>query len=150
MLMLLAVAAAQPSPEALRLGRQLAEVGTLSTLLPMMKKSEVEELISDHPELNPNDQAKLRASADRVFETGRERLLSATGRAYAEHLSIADLRSVLAFQVERGGDTVSSSDPRSHRRDDEECRKARFQGRRSCRLLQGNREALPQIAVSGT
>ncbi len=98
MLMLLAVAAAQPSPEALRLGRQLAEVGTLSTLLPMMKKSEVEELINDHPELSPNDQAKLRASADRVFEAGRERLLSATGRAYAEHLSIADLRSVLAFQ----------------------------------------------------
>ena len=50
MLILLA-AAAQPSPDALRLGRKLAEVGTLSTILPMMKKSEVEELINDHPEL---------------------------------------------------------------------------------------------------
>lgn len=98
MLILLAAAAAQPSPDALRLGRKLAEVGTLATILPMMKKSEVEELINDHPELDSDDQAKLRASADRVFETGRERLLSATGRAYAEHLSIADLRSVLAFQ----------------------------------------------------
>ena len=97
-LLFLAAAAAQPSPEALKLGRQLAEVGTLATLLPMMKQTEVQELINDHPELSSAEQAQLREVAERVFLSGRERLLAATGRAYAEHLSRADLRSVLAFQ----------------------------------------------------
>ena len=37
-LMLAAAAAAQPSPEALRLGRELANYGTLASLLPLLKE----------------------------------------------------------------------------------------------------------------
>ena len=96
--LLLAAATAQPSPEALRLGRQLAGVGTLATLLPMLKQTEIQGLINDHPELSKDDQAMLRTTADRVYDAGRDRLLAATGRAYAEHMSVADLRAVLKFQ----------------------------------------------------
>jgi hypothetical protein len=96
-LLLAAAAAAQPSAEAQRLGRQLADHGTLAALLPMMKAKEVEELLSSHKELKPAEQQQLRAVANRVFEQGRDRLLDATGRAYAERLSVADLKKLVAF-----------------------------------------------------
>ena len=92
-----AAAAAQPSAEAQRLGRELANHGTLAALLPMMKAKEVDELIAVHPELGPADKAKLRQVAERTFEQGRQRIISATGRAYAQRLSVADLRRLVAF-----------------------------------------------------
>jgi hypothetical protein len=110
-LMLLSAAAAQPSPEGLRLGRQLAEVGTLTTLLPLMKQSEIQELINDNPQLTPAEQLQLRAVAERVFEQGRDRLLTATARAYAEQLSIRDMRRVLAFQSSPAGKRYRSAMP---------------------------------------
>lgn len=97
LLMFAAAAAAQPSPEALRLGRELANHGTLAGLLPLMKAKEVGELIADHRELSAAEQARLRQVADRVFEQGRDRILGATGRSYAERLSIADLRQLTRF-----------------------------------------------------
>ena len=96
-LFLLAAAAAQPSPEAMRLGQQIARSGTLAALLPLIKKQQVEELIGAHPELGPADQAKLRSTGERVFASGRKRVLDGEGRAYAANLSIADLRVVAAY-----------------------------------------------------
>ncbi len=96
--LMLAAAAAAPSPEALSLGRQLAETGALAGLLPQISAKETEELVADHPEFSAADKAALRATARRVFEAGRDRLMDATGRAYAERLSVRDLRKLVAFQ----------------------------------------------------
>jgi hypothetical protein len=97
-LLFLAATAAQPSPEALRLGRELAESGTLATVLPLMAKKETEELVAAHPELSAVETATLRATAKRVFSAGRERLMDSEARALAERLTLADLRAIAAFQ----------------------------------------------------
>lgn len=97
LILALALAMATPSAEAQRLGRELAEAGTLAALLPLIQEKETEEIVSAHPELSDSDKAALRATAKRVYDLGRERLLSATGRAYAERLSIADLKRLVAF-----------------------------------------------------
>jgi len=94
----LALGAAAPTPEAVTLGRQLAETGTLASLLPLIQAKEAEELVAAHPELSQADKAALQATAKRVFEAGRDRLMAATGRAYAERLSITDLRKLVVFQ----------------------------------------------------
>ena len=96
-LLFLGVAAAQPSPEALRLGRELADHGTLAALLPLLKAKEIAELVADHKQLSPADQAQLRETAEKVFNKGRDRILSATGQAYAQQLSVGDLRKLVAF-----------------------------------------------------
>ena len=99
----LLLAAAEPSAEALALGRQVADSGTLAALLPLMQQKETEELIAAHKELTAAEQEKLRATAASVYEIGRERLMQAEARAYAERLSIDDLRAVAAFQGSEAG-----------------------------------------------
>jgi hypothetical protein len=93
----LALAAASPTPERLRLGRELAESGTLTALLPMVADKEIGELVAAHPQLSEADRAGLRETARATYRAGRDRLMEATGRAYAERLSIADLRALVAF-----------------------------------------------------
>ena len=100
---LILAAAAQPSPEAVRLGRQLAESGMLSTILPMMQMKETEELIAAHPELSQNEKLELRVTSQRVYETGRDRLLEAEGRSFAKRMSVRDLRTAVAFQRSPAG-----------------------------------------------
>lgn len=91
------LAAAAPSAEAERLGRELANHGTLAALLPLKKAQEVEELLAAHRDLTASEQAQLRKTADRVFEKGRDRVLTATGHAYAKALSVKDLRKIVFF-----------------------------------------------------
>ena len=100
---LLLLAAAQPSAEALRLGRQLAESGTLATVLPMIEQKETDELVAAHPELSADEKAALKATAKRTYEAGRERLMTAEAQAYAQRLGIADLRAAVAFQTGPAG-----------------------------------------------
>jgi hypothetical protein len=100
-LLALALAASAPSSEGLRLGRELAESGTLAALMPMVAEKEIGELVAAHPELSEADRAAFRATARATYEAGRNRLMDATGRAYAERLSIADLRALVAFNRTR-------------------------------------------------
>jgi hypothetical protein len=93
----LAAAVVQPSAEAERLGRELANHGTLAALLPLMKTQAVNDLVAAHKELSAADQGQLRETADRVFNQGRDRILIATGHAYAKALSVNDLRRIVAF-----------------------------------------------------
>lgn len=102
-LLFMAVIATQPSTEALRLGREAAQTGELATMLPLLEAKETEELIAAHPELASADKEKLKATADKVYRSGREKLLSATAVAYARHLSIDDLRHLLAFRRSAAG-----------------------------------------------
>jgi hypothetical protein len=93
----LAVAAAAPTPEAEKLGRLLAEAGTLAALLPLIQQKETEEMIAQSA-LTDAEKAAFRVTAKRVFDEGRERLMAATGKDYAERLSVEDLRSLVAFE----------------------------------------------------
>jgi hypothetical protein len=94
----LMLAAAPPSAEAERLGRRLADAGTLAALLPLIQAKEVNELVVAHPELNAKERDDLRNTAKQVYQQGSAKLLAATGHAYAARLSISDLRKLIAFQ----------------------------------------------------
>ena len=107
----LALAAVAPSAEALALGRQVAEAGTLASLIQLVQAKETDELIEAHPELGEADKVKLRATAQRIYEGGREKLMQATARAYAERLSVADLRAIVAFQDSDAGKRYRASIP---------------------------------------
>ena len=89
---------AEPPPEALSLSRELAETGTLAAVLPLVQAKETEELIANNPELSPAERDQLRAIAKATFRQGRERIMDATARAYAERLPLGDLRALAAFQ----------------------------------------------------
>jgi hypothetical protein len=93
----LALLASDPSAEALALGKRLAEAGTLAALLPIKVEQETEELVAEHPEYNEADKSALRAVAAQQGSVGIDRLMDATGRAYANALSLEDLRVLVAF-----------------------------------------------------
>jgi hypothetical protein len=95
--MALKIAAAEPSQEALALGKEMAETGMLATLLPILEADSTEKLVADFPELSDAEKQKLREVAHRTYLEGRGRLLQADGRAYAEQLSVDDLRALVAF-----------------------------------------------------
>lgn len=79
------------------LGREIAENGMLANLLPLVAQRDTEELVAAHPELSAAEQGQLRATSARIFAAGRDRLLTATARAYAQRMSLAQLRRVVAF-----------------------------------------------------
>jgi hypothetical protein len=62
-----------------------------------MKSAQVEELLKEDVSLTAAEKEKLRATADRVFEQGYTRLMTATGNAYARQLSVRDLRALTRF-----------------------------------------------------
>ncbi len=93
----LALLAPDPTPEALALGRRLAETGTLASLVPVMIAKDTAELESQYPDLTDAERAVFRAIAAEQAKAGTDRLMEATGMAYAETLSIEDLRSLVAF-----------------------------------------------------
>lgn len=95
--LLLAAAAAQPSAEALRLGNEIAQHGTLAAVLPLKEQQDTAELLAEDKSLTAAEQAQVRATVKRLYADGTKRLFEATGRAYAERLSLADLRVVAAF-----------------------------------------------------
>ena len=96
-MMALMMAAAEPSPEALALGKEMAQAGMLATLLPILEADSTEKLFAEFPELGEAEKQKLREVAHRTYLEGRDRLLEADGRGYAEQLSVEDLRALVAF-----------------------------------------------------
>lgn len=111
MIIAMLIAAAAPSAEALTLSQEVAEGGMLATILPVLQKKETEELIDAHPELSAAEKARLRATSERVYATGRKKLMDADARAWASHLDIADLRAIAAFQRSEAGKHYRSAIP---------------------------------------
>lgn len=111
LLLMLAAATAQPSPEALRLGRVLAENGTLGTLLPLIQQKESAELIAAHPELTGSEKDALGATAKAVYEDHRNKLMDVEALAFAKQLSIADLRAIAAFERSPAGGRFRAANP---------------------------------------
>ncbi len=94
---LLLQAAPDPSPEALALGRRLAETGTLAALLPALVAKDADELVGEHPELSGAEKAELRATSQAVSKANIDRLMTEIGRAYAETLTVGELKTLVAF-----------------------------------------------------
>ena len=96
-LIVLALAVSTPTSEAKRLGRKLAEHGTLASLLPVMEAKETDELLAEEPTLTSAQKARLRIIAKNTFQASYDRLMTATGDAYAKQLSEKDLRALARF-----------------------------------------------------
>jgi len=88
-----------PPPEALALGRRLAEAGTLASLLPMIAAKETDEVVAAHPDLSPAERDAYRRIAAATLARGSDRLFAAEGRAFAERLTTEELRALVAFQT---------------------------------------------------
>lgn len=110
--LLLALAAPTvPSAEAEALGVQLARLGSLASVLPVLELKETDELLDSMPELRAGERLKLRMVAHRVAVEGSERLLRAEGRALAERLSIADLKALIDFAESAPAQRMRAAEP---------------------------------------
>jgi hypothetical protein len=104
--------AAAPTAEAEALGLRLARAGTLATLLPLMEAKEADELVAQHRDLSPAEQAQLRATAHEVASATAERLLTAEGKAFAANLSIEDLRALVAHAESEAAQRMRAAQPK--------------------------------------
>jgi hypothetical protein len=96
-LMAMLLAGAEPTVEAMALGRELAEQGTLTGLLTLLEVKETDDLVKEHPELSAAEQAALRKSAHRTFRTGFAKVMNESAKGYVERLSIEELRALVSF-----------------------------------------------------
>ena len=85
------------TPEAEELGVYIALNGMLSGLLPLAAQRDIREILAANPSLTAAEQAQLRATGARVIAAELGRLMTATGHAYAQRMSLAELRRVAAF-----------------------------------------------------
>lgn len=97
MILMLYLAAGAPSPEAERLGRELAASRSIEVILPAIAAKETDEVIAQHPELTTTDAELLRQTGQKVATEARDKLVEAFGHRYAVSLTIADLRSLVRF-----------------------------------------------------
>ena len=97
MSLLAALLLAQATPEAVRLGEELASYGTLSVIGPLITAKETEELVAAHPELSAEEKDRLRATARKVAADLRARAIRAEGAAFAQALSVTDLKALVRF-----------------------------------------------------
>jgi hypothetical protein len=97
LMLALLLQAAAPGPEAIALGERLARSGTLASLIPEITARDTEQLVAAHPELDVADVTALRRIAAETAERGAGQLYAAMGRAYAERLSKADLKRLVAY-----------------------------------------------------
>lgn len=93
----LVMIAAEPNAESLALGRELSERGTLATLLKVAEAKDKADLAARNPGMSDADKAALDAAVTDIYAAERERLFAADARSFATHLSIDDLRALVAF-----------------------------------------------------
>jgi hypothetical protein len=96
LIMFAAQAAAPPPAEAELLGRRLAAKSGIATIAPLMIEKDVTELAGEAPDLSPTERARLLAIGRAEGKAGIDRLVAALGHAYAQRLSVADLRVLVA------------------------------------------------------
>jgi hypothetical protein len=98
MMLLLAILASAATPEEVELGTRLARSGNVASIIPVIEMRQTEELIKAMPHLTKAERDRFRATAHAVAEKGTDFLFRAEGRAYAERLSLADLKALIAFE----------------------------------------------------
>ncbi|MDF0542824.1 DUF2059 domain-containing protein [Sphingobium sp. H39-3-25] len=103
--------AAAPTTQAEALGIRLARSGTLASVLPAVAAKETEELVAAHPELSPTEMTRLRATAADVARKGQDRILQAEGIAFAQKLSLDDLKALVAFYESPAAARMKAASP---------------------------------------
>lgn len=97
-MLILAILAAAVTPEELDLGTKLARSGNVASIIPVIEMRQTEQLIETMPHLTKAERDRFRQIAHAVAEKGTDFLFRAEGRAYAERLSLADLKALIAFE----------------------------------------------------
>ena len=95
-LLLQAASPVGPSPEAVVLGRRLAESGPLAAIAPLLIARDASELADEDPTLTASERQQLLDLAGAKGKAGLARLIAALADTYAKRLSIADLRILVA------------------------------------------------------
>lgn len=97
-MLIFAILAAAATPEEIDLGTRLARSGNIASIIPVIELRQTEELIKTMPHLTRAERDQFRETAHLVAEKGTDFLFRAEGRAYAERLSLADLKALIAFE----------------------------------------------------
>ena len=85
-----------PSPEAVALGRRLAESGPLAAIAPLLIARDASDLADEDPTLTASERQQLLDLAGAKGKAGMARLIAALADTYAKRLSVADLRILVA------------------------------------------------------
>ncbi|GBH32968.1 hypothetical protein [Sphingobium xenophagum] len=87
---------APPSGEAETLGRRLAASSALASMIPMLVEKDLAELAAEAPDLSDSEKQALLTIGRAQAAQAVDKLLATMGHAYAERLSIPDMRALIA------------------------------------------------------
>ena len=112
LLAMMMLAAAEPGAEALALGRELSERGTLAVLLNVAEAKDKADLAAKNPGMSGADKAALDAAVTQAYAAERDRLFDADARSFATNLSVEDLRALVAFSRTKAAESQRSAMPK--------------------------------------
>jgi hypothetical protein len=87
----------KPSPQAEELGLRLARAGSFAAIAPLLAQRDIDSVVKAHPDWAPEDVALYRKTAAKVAESNIARLIRALGHAYARHMSVVDMASLVGI-----------------------------------------------------
>jgi len=99
--MALALQGPIPAVEAeqkIALATEIVSTSLLAIVGPLQTAAEIEEIVAQHPELTPEEQASLRAVGTERAEAIGEAALATEAQALADALPLETLRTVAAYQ----------------------------------------------------
>ena len=106
------LAAAEPTSEALALGRELSEQGTLAALLNVAESKDKADLATRNPGMSTADRIALDAAVAQAYAAERDRLFAADARSFATHLSVEDMRTLVAAAKSSAAQHLRDAMPR--------------------------------------
>ncbi len=112
--LVLALQSATPVSEAdekAALATEIAATSLLATIGPLQTAAEIEEIVAQHPELTPEEQANLRAIGTEHAQALDRRALATEAQALADALSLETLRSVAAYQRSEAAQAYRAATP---------------------------------------
>ena len=111
MLILAGQAALAHPAEAELLGRRLATKSGIATIAPLMIEKDLAELAGEAPGLSQAERQRLLAIGRAEGRAGLDRLVAALGHAYAQRLSVADLRLLVAQSESKAAEHRRTAEP---------------------------------------
>lgn len=102
-----ALSSAPASAEALRLGEQLARIGSFGTITGAMGAAQTEELVKSIPSATPAEQQQLRALATAHLAAIRVTTTAKVGAIYARHFTLPELRAITRFYASSAGHALT-------------------------------------------
>jgi hypothetical protein len=112
LLLILAQAAASSiPPEAHDLGLRLARTSGLAAIAPALIEKDLAELAKEEPALTPAERQQLMTLGRAEARAGLEKIMQAIGSGYARHLSVEDLRILVAHGESPAADRWRKVEP---------------------------------------